>query len=205
MKRVNLLWKKRTATRNEVINGRGCFWITSDPFSIINFINKVFMLQTICCCYHTHEFQIWPVISLKWHSMIMIMFIQWQLNRRSRNWVIKWLSKYLRHFRIFDHSYTQIIKRIYQRFFFQSNHVKIGRCVCGGKSCWVLFVNKVFVRLGKSSQWKIWYSDKFLSRRLKYFSAAFNNTWLPRFKYSSSLKNKHPFIPIYKNVSLNNL
>ena len=141
---------------------------------------------------------LWNDIAWSWSCSI----VQWQLNRRSRNWVRKWLSEYLRHFRIFDHSYTQIIKRIYQSFFLQSNHEEIGRCVCGGKSCWVLFVNKVFVRCGK---WKIWYSDKFLSRRLKYLSAAFNNTWLPRFKFSSSLTNKHPFIPIYKNVSVNQI
>ena len=117
MKRVNLLWKKRTATRNEVINGRGCFWITSDPFSTNLFINKVFMLQTIRCWYHTHEFQMWPVIFLKWHSMIMFSV---SCKGDLATWVSKWLSENRINFRFLDHSYTHIIKRIDQSTFFQS-------------------------------------------------------------------------------------
>ena len=90
MKRVNLLWKKRTATRNEVINKRGCFWITPDPFSTINCINKVFMLQTIRCCCHTHEFQMRPVIHIFKMALHDHDHVQWQLNRRSSHWVSIW-------------------------------------------------------------------------------------------------------------------
>ena len=149
------------------------------------------MLQTLRCCYHTYEFQMWPVISLKWHSMIMIMFSDSSIGDLGTEWVNDpvsiWGSLGFLTIRTLSH---------------QKNHEETERCICGGKSCWVLFVNKVFVRLGKSSQWKIWYSDKFLSRRLKYLSAAFNNTRLPRFKFSSSLTSKHPFILTYINVSL---